>query len=108
MFNNDYYSYYNYNSYKPNIFNRLINNKVKINWSTFLNNTQKTLNIINQAIPVVYQIKPMYNNAKTIFKVISAVRTTDNIDNIDNADKKEKAKVSNNTFTSNDSPTFFL
>ena len=29
-----------------------------INWSTILTNTQKTLNIINQTIPVIKQAKP--------------------------------------------------
>ena len=46
----------------------------RINWASLLNNTQKTLNIINQAIPIIYQVKPIINNAKTMFKVISAVK----------------------------------
>ena len=45
--------------------------KKAINWSGLLSNTQKTLNIVNQAIPIVYQIKPIVNNAKTMFKVAS-------------------------------------
>ena len=27
-----------------------------INWAGLLSNTQKTLNIVNQAIPIVYQV----------------------------------------------------
>ena len=48
----------------------------KINWGNLLNNTQKTLNVINQAIPAYYQIKPIYNNAKTMFKVFGAMNDT--------------------------------
>ena len=46
----------------------------KINFSSILNTTQKTLNVVNQAIPIVYQVKPIVNNATTMFKVIGAVR----------------------------------
>ena len=42
-----------------------------INWAGLLSNTQKTLNIVNQAIPIVFQVKPMINNAKTMFKIAS-------------------------------------
>ena len=51
--------------------------KKTINWSGLLSNTQKTLNIVNQAIPIVYQIKPMVNNAKTIFKVANEFNKSD-------------------------------
>ena len=42
-----------------------------INWATLLSNTQKTLNIVNQAIPIVYQVKPFMNNARTILRVVN-------------------------------------
>ena len=45
--------------------------KKAINWTGLLSNTQKTLNIVNQAIPIVYQVKPMINNAKTMFRIAS-------------------------------------
>ena len=38
-------------------------------WSNFLDGTQKTLGVINQAIPIVYQIKPVFNNARAIFRI---------------------------------------
>ena len=41
-----------------------------IKWSSLLEGTSKTLNVINQAIPVVYQVKPMLDNAKTMFKLL--------------------------------------
>lgn len=43
--------------------------KAGINWGSLLSNAQKTLGVINQAIPVFYQVKPIWNNAKTMFKV---------------------------------------
>jgi hypothetical protein len=42
-----------------------------INWSTILSNTQKTLNIVNQTIPVIKQMGPVMNNAKTMFKLMN-------------------------------------
>lgn len=40
------------------------------NWSSILTNTQRTLGIVNQAIPVIKQAGPVINNAKTMFKVM--------------------------------------
>ena len=58
MFNSGYNNFYPYQNYgiKRGFFSNL---KGRVNWSNILNNTQKTLNIINQAIPVMYQIKPI-------------------------------------------------
>lgn len=39
--------------------------------SNFLNGTQRVLNIANQTIPLVKQVRPMIGNAKTMFKVMS-------------------------------------
>lgn len=56
--------------YQP--FAGLYKNTIRtgINWGNLLNNTQKTLSIINQAIPIFYQVKPIWNNAKTMFRVM--------------------------------------
>ncbi len=79
MYNNPYL----YQSlYKPGLFSRLFGGigagagalKNGINWGTILNNTQKSLGIINQAIPLVYQVKPIVNNAKTMFKIADALK----------------------------------
>ena len=55
-----------------------------INWTNVLNNTQKTLNVINQAIPVYYQIKPIYNNARTMLRMVSALNSSDSDNNSTN------------------------
>lgn len=83
-----------------------------INWGTMLSNTQKTLNIINQAIPVFYQVKPMVNNAKTMLKIIGAVRGTSNNNNNNNSNNisnnsTNTSLLTENT-TSNNQPIFYL
>lgn len=45
----------------------------QFNWSSFLDNTRRTLEVINQVIPLVYQIRPILNNAKTMFKIASVI-----------------------------------
>ncbi len=37
--------------------------------SGFLNGASKTLTTINQVIPIMYQVGPMFKNAKTMLKV---------------------------------------
>lgn len=46
----------------------------KFSFSGFLNGASKTLNVVNQAIPIFYQVKPMINNARTMFRIMGAVK----------------------------------
>lgn len=64
--------YNEYNMGMPNYMPRR-----GINWNNILNNTQRTLGIINQAIPIVYQVKPLLSNARTLFRVASAINSND-------------------------------
>ena len=107
MYNNPYLynNFYPYNNNilrRGNIFNSLKGHK--FNWSNILNNTQKTLNLINQAIPVHYQVKPIYNNAKTMFRMVNALKDDDNDTNKNNNSNTIKKEPSDN----NDGPVFFL
>ena len=68
-----------------------------INWSSLLSNTQKTLGIINQAIPAFYQIKPIFNNMKTMFRVVNEINKDDNINN------NRKQTVDDNNFNDSQS-----
>ncbi len=61
----------------------------KINWSNLLNNTQKTLNVINQAIPVYYQIKPIWSNAKTMLRMVNALKDDDHVEVKKNTNSNE-------------------
>ena len=95
MYNENYYPF-NYPR-RNNIFSNVKNFK----WSSFLDGTQKTLSIINQAIPIIYQIKPIYQNAKAAIKVVNAFK--------DETKEKQVKRESTRTNTiSNNSPVFFL
>lgn len=91
------------------------------NFGNFLNSAGKTLNVINQAIPIFYQVKPIVNNAKTMFRVMGAVRDTDTSsknssnsynnytnDNIYSNTSSEDSNINNTVNTNSSSPTFFL
>ena len=75
--------YNQYNMGMPNYMPRR-----GINWNNILNNTQRTLGIINQAIPIVYQVKPLLSNARTLFRVASAINSND--------DEKCNEEIDNN------------
>ena len=95
MYNN-YYPYYNYIPNNKSNFKRH-------NWSSILNGAQKTLNFVNQVIPIIYQLKPLYNNAKTAFKVANIIKT-DSSNTTNNEIKVDKSRKID-TF---DRPTYFL
>lgn len=101
MFNNPMYyeNPYNFQNFGPRNFTRrsiLGNHSLhRFNWSNILNNTQKTLNVINQAIPVYYQVKPIYNNAKTMLRMVSALKDDDTTQNntTQNSNQSEKKNI---------------
>lgn len=69
---NPYYMYYPaFSMPKPTLFGALRNSISGINFNSILNGTQRTLNIINQAIPLVRQVSPVMKNAKTMFRVMN-------------------------------------
>ena len=77
----------------------------KINWSSLLNNTQKTLNVINQAIPVYYQVKPIWGNAKTMFRMVNALKDENRNSNTTPTINNNEVKNEN---TNPNGPVFFL
>ncbi len=101
MFNGGYYNPYMYSSFNPGSYGMGAAGAArmgtsgsgirgllgKFNWSSFLSSAGKTLNVVNQAIPVFYQVRPIINNAKTMFRVVGAVR---------DSDKPKKTRVNNN------------
>lgn len=82
-----------------------------INWGSILNNTQRTLGIINQAIPVVKQVSPIVNNAKTMFRVMNEFKKveTPTSESISQADEPQTKTISENNHQNfnNQGPTFF-
>ncbi len=105
------YSLYPYMSIptRQGLFSNLATGFRGINWGNILNNTQRTLNIINQAIPAVKQISPMVRNARTMFRVMNEFNRTNTpsqtTSNIETANINTSTKQESNTTSG---PTFFL
>lgn len=79
-----------------------------IKWGAVLTNTQRTLNLVNQAIPIYRQAKPMISNMKTARKIIK-VLNNDNSSN-QNLNQTSSNQVTN-TITDEDdynNPKFFI
>ncbi|MBR2246361.1 MAG: hypothetical protein IKG58_02425 [Bacilli bacterium] len=85
---------YNYPYIRPNLLERSLSLLKGIKWSDLLDGTSKTLNVINQAIPIIYRIKPIINNTKTIVKIANSIN---NIDDIPTTNK-----------SSNNKPIFYI
>ena len=82
-------------------------NASKITFSGILNGASKTLGVINQAIPVFYQVKPIWNNARTMFKVVKGLNSKDNTPiktETTTTNKTNNTKSNQNKNT----PTFFI
>ena len=151
MYNNNYFNSFMYQPYnqasnltrglgsiaRSNVFNNSIPNTMlgsnklstlgkgllgKFSFSGFLNGASKTLNVVNQAIPIYYQVKPMFNNAKTMFRIMGAVKDDDKTTKVNNINQKNNTSTTNinvnqtksnqmnnniNNFEENN-PTFFI
>lgn len=84
-----------------------------IKWSSILSGTQKVLGIANQAIPVIKQVKPVVNNAKTMFRVMNEfkkvdVPTTSTNSTVDTENEVENLEVENTSYQNQNGPTFFI
>lgn len=107
MFNN--YNYFPFQGFQPrlSLFSRLRG----LNFGEILNSTQKTLNVVNQAIPIFYQIKPLWNNTKTIFRIANAINNDDKKTpintNTNSIDTTKKEKIDTDVNNSNQ-PVFFI
>lgn len=116
MYNNP--NFYNYQTFqtKPST----LSNIKKLNLNDFLNGTQKTLNIINQAIPIFNQIKPLWENTKTIIKIAGAINSKDEKeqkikmkeikikDSETSIKEKTKEKIKKEKDINSNEPIFFL
>ena len=99
IYNNNFFPYNNFGGNNPLRKGIGLLSFKSINWSNILNNTQKTLNVINQAIPVYYQVKPIWSNAKTMFRMANALK--DERSTPDNKTQMEKKNT-------DEGPVFFL
>lgn len=85
----------------------------RFNWNNILTNTQKTLGIINQAIPIVYQVRPLLNNARTLFRIAGAINEKDEVKETVNTSEQvltDDVNMNNSYEIEKDSygPKFFL
>lgn len=95
---------YNYPYPKVGLLSKFGNLAKGFSFSSFLDGTQKTLGVINQAIPIVYQVKPMFKNARTMFKI------ADELSKPSSSEEAVEAVVStnsNNEVRSN-KPVFYI
>ena len=51
----------------------------KFSLTGLLDNASRTVNTINQIIPIYNQVKPMFNNAKTALNIFKNVKNINNI-----------------------------
>ena len=95
-----------YNSYaRPQgMFSGLKNLTKGVTLTGFLDGAQKTLGVINQAIPIVHQVGPMIMNAKTMFKIADVINTPDKTYNNSNV-RDENIKSIN---SSTNKPIFYI
>ena len=92
------------------------------NFGSILKNAQKTLNVVNQTIPLIKEVNPIIKNAKTMFRVMnefkkvdsdtikstSSSTTTANKQSTTIPNKTEVSKSVNNNVTNTGGPTFFV
>ncbi len=84
----------------PSLLSRGLSFLKTIKWGSVLDGTQKTLGVINQAIPVFYQVKPIVSNAKTLFKIANVINTP--------TTNSSDLNTLSTTHKSSNSPIFYL
>ena len=92
---------------------KLSNLLSKINFSSILTNTQKTLNVVNQAIPLYHQVKPVVSNIKALGKIGKEFTkmnntTTTNNNNNNNTNNTQNNNINNSLYDNVPNPTFFI
>lgn len=94
----------------PSLISKLLNLKDTIKWSELLEGTKKKLDVVNQAIPIYYQVKPIISNAKTLFKVANVINnnTTEVIAKNEEKNQSEIKEEVSTTSSKNNSPIFYL
>ena len=92
------------------------------NFGSILSGTQKALNLANQAIPLIKQVSPVFQNAKTMFRVMNEFRKTDSVSTVNrktdsvseektktiSSNKEEVSEVKNVKKEEINGPTFFV
>lgn len=83
------------------LFSRITSSLRSFNWSGFLNGANKTLNVINQSIPLVRQAGPMLNNMKSMLRIARAFGSETNNRTNFNTNVNNNTNFKNNNVNSN-------
>ena len=70
-----------------------------VNWGGLINNTSKTIGVINQTLPLVKQVGPMVRNMKSVMKIASVFK--DETDPVSNSISKNTSVTINNRNSNN-------
>lgn len=109
MYNNPFmYGPYMSNFARPAVSRGLLGGLKSMNWGGLLSNAQKTLGVINQTIPIVYQVKPMINNARTMFKIANTLKEDKPMTNIPNNNIQETVPSQSSSIEDSGKPIFFI
>ncbi len=83
----------------PSIIAKGLSAIKNVKWGAILDGTGKTLGVINQAIPIIYQVKPIMSNAKTLLKIANVMNTPSN---------NSTAEITTNNNSNTTSPIFYI
>ena len=75
----------------PNILAKGLSAIKSIKWGALLEGTSKTLNVVNQAIPIIYQVKPIFGNMKTLMKIATGLQENEPTTTLPKEEKKEQS-----------------
>ena len=105
------------------LFGRIGSGLRSFNWSGLLSGANKTLNVVNQTIPLIKKAKPMVGNDKSMLRLakafgsetISRNGSNNNSRRTNNINKENKnittntvKKESNDNFSNDSYPNFFI
>ena len=105
------------------LFGRIGSGLRSFNWSGLLSGANKTLNVVDQTIPLIKQAKPMVGNVKSMLRLakafgsetISRNGSNNNSRRTNNINKENKnittntvKKESNDNFSNDSYPNFFI
>lgn len=88
---------------KPGLLASLKN----ISWGGILDGTQKTLGVINQAIPIVYQVKPMVSNMRSLLRIANEI-TSPEVPETRNSTSNAQTIQEKTSNYNNSKPVFFI
>ena len=98
------------------LFSKITSGIRSVNWGGLLNNANKTLNVVNQTIPLVRQAGPMFNNNfngntnnRENISNKTSIGNNSNINNSNNIiDMSENIDLQKKEVVSDSAPNFFV